>query len=341
MTRGRRALVLRPDRLGDMICALPAIDALGRADIRADILASRLNAPLLRGRPSAAEVFIADGKPLRRLIRELRSRRYDAVFALQSSARTHLTAGLSGAKRRVGYTGKRFHRLLTHTLPGGGPDEALHETERCLRLIEAAGIQAENRVPRLMLSEEEEAFAEKWLKERGLADGAFLIGAHPGASDPSRQYPAERFAQAVNAVAECAGGAARLVVFAGPADGAEARRLADAAALKTRLAEGLSIRQTAALMRRCGMLFANASGPMHIAGALGTPVAAVFGPTDPRRWGPVGSPSRVAEPSALDPNAEPRRRRQLARSRKIEEVSAEALIRAAASLYEEVASRRH
>lgn len=337
----RRILLIRPDRLGDMVCALPAVDALRAAcpDAKIDLLASPSNAPLAEGCPSVSEILLDGGEPLPRLIRRLRSRRYDAAFALQSSTRTHLAAGLSGARERFGYAGKPFHRLLTRTLPGGGPDEAVHETERNLRLVEAAGVQPSNRIPRLTLNEREHAFADEWLKQRGFDMNAPLIGAHPGASAPSRQYPVERFAFAADAVAERADEAA-LIAFAGPADIAEARRLVDAAATRAEIAQNMSIREAAALMSRCRLLFANASGPMHIAGALGVPIVAVFGPTDPRRWGPVGSVSRVVEPSALDERAGARQRRRQTRARRIEEVKAEAVAKAAVSLYEETESAR-
>ncbi len=332
----RRILLIRPDRLGDMVCALPAIDALRDAfpDAQIDLLASPLNAQLIEGRPSVSEILLDGGRPLRVLIREMRSRRYDAAFALQSSTRTHLIAGLSGARERFGYTGKPFHRLLTRTLPGGGPDEALHETERNLRLVEAAGVQPKNRMPRLTLNEQEHAFADEWLQKRGLETNAALIGTHPGASDLSRQYPVERFAFAADALAKRADGAA-LIAFAGPADTAEARRFVEAAAARADIAQNMSIREAAALMSRCRLLFVNASGPMHIAGALGVPLVAVFGPTDPRRWGPVGSVSRVVEPSALNENASPRQRRRQTRARRMDDVKAEAVAEAAVSLYDE------
>ena len=332
----RRFLVIRPDRLGDMVCALPAIDALRAAfpDAEIDLLASPLNAALAEGRPSVSKILLDGGKTLPRLIRRLRSRRYDAAFALQSCARTHLIAGLSGARERFGYTGKPFHRLLTRTLPGGGPDEAVHETERNLRLVEAAGVQPKNQVPRLTLNEQERALAEKWLQKRGLETNTALIGAHPGASDPTRQYPVERFAFAADALAKRADGAA-LIAFAGPADAAEARRFVEAAATRAETALNMSIREAAALMSRCRLLFVNASGPMHIAGALGVPLVAVFGPTDPRRWAPVGSPSRVVEPNALNENASPRQRRRQTRARRIEDVKAEAVAEAGINLYDE------
>ncbi len=337
----RRILLIRSDRLGDMVCALPAIDALraARPDAKIDLLASPLNAQLAEGRPSVSEILLDGGEPLPRLIRRLRSRRYDAVFALQSCARTHLIAGLSGARERFGYTGKPLHRLLTRTLPGGGPDEAIHETERNLRLVETAGVQPSNRIPRLTLNEQEHAFAERWLQKRGLETNAALIGAHPGASDPTRQYPVERFAFAADALVKRADGAA-LIAFAGPADIAEARRFVEAAATRAEIAQNMSIREAAALMSRCRLLFVNASGPMHIAGALSVPLVAVFGPTDPRRWAPVGSVNRVVEPSALNENASPRQRRRQTRARRIEDVKAEAVAEAGISLYEQTESAR-
>ena len=143
---------------------------------------------------------------------------------------------------------------------------------------------------------------------------AALIGTHPrGQATRRANTLLSGLHSQRDALAKRADGAA-LIAFAGPADAAEARRFVEAAATRADIAQNMSIREAAALMSRCRLLFVNASGPMHIEGALGVPLVAVFGPTDPRRWGPVGSVSRVVEPSALNENASPRQRRRQTRA---------------------------
>ena len=124
-----------------------------------------------------------------------------------------------------------------------------------------------------------------------------LIGAHPGASALSRQYPVERFAFAADAVAERAEEAA-LIAFAGPADIAEARRLVNAASTRAEIAQGMSIREAAALIEPMPSAVRKCLGTDAYRGGVGrSDCLAVFGPTDPRRWGScrVGQPRCGAE----------------------------------------------
>lgn len=140
---------------------------------------------------------------------------------------------------------------------------------------------------------EQERKVEQFLRAGGDKP---LVVLHPGASCPSKRWPAERFAAVGDWLAERDG--ARVVVLTGP--GEESHGRAVAARMKVRPVEAFgafSLGETACLLRKASVLVSNDSGPVHIAGAVGTPVVSIFGRwgggLSPVRWGPTG-PSDIA-----------------------------------------------
>jgi hypothetical protein len=126
--------------------------------------------------------------------------------------------------------------------------------------------------------------------------GDRFLAVHPGSGSPRKNWPAERFERLVTRLAE---GRPWLLVR-GPADegsGASLERVAGAVA-----ASHLPLRHLGALLARAGAYVGNDSGVSHLAAAWGAPTVALFGPTDPAVWSPVGA--RVvalrAEDGAMD-----------------------------------------
>jgi ADP-heptose:LPS heptosyltransferase len=115
-----------------------------------------------------------------------------------------------------------------------------------------------------------------------------VIALHPGAGSPHKRWPAERFA-ALAARVSAAG--ATPLLLAGEADAEALRETQEALAprgLTVALARDLPVTHLAALLRRCACYVGNDSGISHLAGLVGVPTVALFGPTDPARWSPLG-----------------------------------------------------
>jgi ADP-heptose:LPS heptosyltransferase len=110
---------------------------------------------------------------------------------------------------------------------------------------------------------------------------------HPGASVPARAWPAQRCAEAVEALADAGG---TVLVTGGPGE-----RALTAAVAGTRgvdLGGATSLAQMAALLERCAVLVVGNTGPAHLAAAVGTPVVSLFSPVVPAvRWAPYGVPT--------------------------------------------------
>jgi heptosyltransferase-2 len=229
-------------------------------------------------------------------VRALRALRPDRAYTLTPSIRSALIAFLAGIPERVGEPGHPGRRwLLTRTAAEVRPP-GRHQAYDHLEVLGGAAseLTAPLESPRLIVSEERLDEARELL---GARHGSW-IGIFPGAArGPSKMWPAERFIElGRRLIAER--GVEILVLGAGREK-----------ELCRRVAEGIGdgaldlggrtpLTTLAALLRLCDAVVANDSGGMHVAAALGTPVVAIFGLTDPVRTGPTGGPSRVLQAGA-------------------------------------------
>lgn len=282
-----RLLIIHFGQLGDSVLSLPAVESLrqhyGRA--RMVVLASSSAAQIFRlaGFPEVWPVDRVGWKhaPARAaveipvLVARLYRERFDLSVDFHTFTETNLLAWAAGIPQRVAMLRptRGLPRLITHKPPMDDPDGAL--LDRYCSVLEPLGIEVKDRHPRLtppidavtaaqhrLAALEPEWHACEWL------------GICPGAGHPSRRWPAPRFVEAVRALREQAGLRFRAVVFAGPEELEET--LAPFAQLpEARILRGLSVPQLAAALTRCRLLLTNATGPSHIAAAVGTPVVTI------------------------------------------------------------------
>ncbi|MDR2613590.1 MAG: lipopolysaccharide heptosyltransferase II [Deltaproteobacteria bacterium] len=249
------------------------------------------------------------------LARVLRERRVSAALLWQHAFGAALTARLAGIPRRVGYARHGRSPLLTLAVRQGPEDLASHQVFGHLRLVSELGLPAPFSLPRLPVpaldapgvaaasrrpgpaslggpASPEDARAAASL----LGDGGFLLALAPGASYGSaKRWPAASFAAAARMLLEGRRGA-RAVVLGGRGELAAcedtARGLAGGPPCLN-LAGRTSLGECAAVLARADLALTNDSGLMHLACAVGTPVAAPFGPTDPVATGPLGARAAV------------------------------------------------
>jgi heptosyltransferase-2 len=220
------------------------------------------------------------GKMLR-----LRRRRFDLAFVLsgKTDIRHNLTLWLTGARRRVGfgYAGGGF--LLTDNVSPDLSDP--NETALTLQLLKHLNIPPVGYANLLRVPSEDQEFAAKFLYEAGVKEGDLLIGLHPGARVPTRQWGGDRFRDVARQVMERYG--AKILWFTDPAQPSVNSPNANF------IPVSLPLRQFLAVLSRCQLVVCNESGPMHIAAGLGVPVVAVFGPQYPEWFSPVGNRHEV------------------------------------------------
>jgi heptosyltransferase-2 len=165
-------------------------------------------------------------------------------------------------------------RVIAHDPHPGGGEHAARWLARAAEQI-VAGPWPEP--PVCKATAEEEQLAGEWC--RRLPPG--FVAVHPGSGSPAKNWPADRFAGALQAI----GAAGAYLLIEGPADAGAARPLQSGAAA---VARSLPPRVLGAILARARAFLGNDSGISHLAAAWGAPTVALFGPTDPAVWSPVG-----------------------------------------------------
>jgi len=283
-------LIVAPNWIGDAVMSLPVLSALRRhrPSDRMTILAPRGPAAIYRAAGTADAVwtrgnFLGD-------VLAARAARFDEAWLLPNSMRAALLAFFSGARRRLGYATDRRRALLTDALPP--PPRTEHQIRDYDALLAHAGVPPDPGPPTLPIPEPAARRAAEAVAAAGLpADTVILC---PGSAfAETKRWPPERFAALADRLRE-RGLAAAIAV--GPGEEA----LGHALARLTRepvpiLGPDLDPVELAAVFARVRAIVSNDSGPAHLAAAVGAPVVVFFGPTDPGRTAPSGSPVRVLD----------------------------------------------
>jgi len=298
----QRILVIRLDRIGDVVLSTPVLRALRDAYPSAFIAMMVRPAcrELLEGHPCLNAVILYDkdgrhrgiGSTIR-FARDLRRFRFDTVLVLHPSRRSHWIPWLAGIPARIGWN-RKSGWLLTRRVPHRKQEGAKHEAAYTLDLLRELGLTPPAPAPSIALHPDAARRIDALLREAALSTeqgGGPLVAIHPSASCRSKRWLPERFAHVADRLVELR--QARIVLVAGEADAPHADAVARAMRHRSlNLAGRLSLGELACLLRRCTVLISNDSGPVHVAAAVGTPVVALFGRNQrglsPARWGPVG-----------------------------------------------------
>lgn len=211
-----------------------------------------------------------------RAVRTVHAREFDLAFSARADIRENFMLWATRVRRRVGYAFGGGAFMLTDLAT---PDlHNPHFSQRWLRLLEHVGKSILTRDPHLGVSPERQKWARQFLAARGIQDSDFLVAIHPGARSVLRQWGQENFVDLANRLQSEF--PIKLVWFCDPgksvADDGPNAPLA------------LPLGQFMAVLSESRMFICNDSGPMHIATSLGTPVVAIFGPTEPTWFGPLG-----------------------------------------------------
>jgi len=305
-----RTLIIKPSSLGDVVQALPVLTAMREAHPKAHIawLVARPFAGLLEGNPRLDEVILFDRARFGRLgssvratgeflkfLDGLRQRKFTLALDLQGLFRSGFLAAVTGAPHRVGFKAAREMAALFYTDKVETPPEA-HAVDRYMMAARAIGLADPKATDHLPVREESRAEIRRRLAEEGFsAPGASVIVVAAHARWTTKQWPAERFAEVILGAHRSVGTRAVLVgsTAAGPTVETIIRQAAGARPINW--VNRTTLPELAALIAESRAMVTNDSGPMHVAAAVGTPVVAVFGPTDPGRTGPYGRGHHVLD----------------------------------------------
>lgn len=278
---GGRILIVHQGALGDFILALPAIKAIRQflQPVWLEIMGHPWILRLVERRYYAdgvTDVNMAEMAPLfqegahlpESMCKYFTS--FDAAFVFGKGVAFELNLRLVGVKR-------------VFIIPPF-PEERMHMVDHHLSSLMALGIRSDPTLPKIFLRQEDEEWAEAFLRQRRWAGG--IIALHPGAGSRKKIWPPLRFADVGRILAQNGWG---LLIIQGPADeevvGEVLRGLNGVPHLVLR---HLPLIRLGALLRNTSLFIGNDSGISHLAAALGVPTVAIFGPTDPLVWAPRG-----------------------------------------------------
>ena len=282
----QRILLLRIERIGDLIMALPAI-----RDVRAlapeaeiDLVVGAWNAELAAALPYVTRVLTMTPRWLARgdggesfpaLVRTAvswRRRAYDVAINFEPDIRTNLLLALSGARWKAGWTTGGGGALLDR---GRAYDTGAHTSANLRQLVaDVFSVQpSPSNLPLLVLPDRTREHAAHRLGRTGRP----LAGVHVSGGRLVKHD------------------GARILLTGSAGDRAMVDQVKAVLSADDVIdvAGEASLLELAALIERCDVFVTGDTGPMHLAAAVGTPIVAVFGPSDPRRYAPTGPADRV------------------------------------------------
>lgn len=286
-----------PNWLGDIVFALPAVQAIRQAFPTARItgIVRRPADDFLKHHPAFDTVlripYTKTDGPLApfRFARSLRKYRFDLSILFPNSIRAALMARVAGSRLRAGYNTEKRGWLLTHPVPRID-SRSLHAVDYYFKLAELFNAASLERRFDPVLSEEDVTRQKRFLNEQGM-DGACIVAVQPGASKPEKRWHAERFGEVCRRLVTERD--ARIVFLGSREEAGLIEDIRKACPPETTAAvTGLNIHDVLGILKNCRFLVANDSGIMNLTAMVGTPVVAIFGPGNVRTTDPVIEPEK-------------------------------------------------
>jgi predicted lipopolysaccharide heptosyltransferase III len=293
----KNILVIKLRYIGDVLLATPTLQAIKAAFPAAQLtmLVSRGTEDVLKENPHLDHIMVLDKGSLAaqwRFATDLRRRRFDMVIDLTDGDRSAFLSWISGAPVRIGFNDERRLRGWCYTKVVQADVAGGHRIERDLAALTPLGIGSTDKTPKLWLTPTEEEAADKLLTQLGVRADQPIVVLQPGARYWFKAWPSERFAELADHLASDLG--CQVLICGSREEQALAQRIHEAAKSRPiNMAGRAPLKQFAAIAKRAMLFVGNDSGAMHIATAVGTPVVALFGPSNPAEWGPRGGPVEV------------------------------------------------
>lgn len=298
----KNILAVRNDRFGEFLLNIPAFRALKRsyADAKLTLLVSPYVRELATCIDFVDEVIAWENtrhkfSEIYRFSKELKARNFDLCLIFNPSKELNIISFFAGIPIRAGYD-RKWGILLTHKMQDKKYLGQRHEIEYNLELLNLIGIQAEDKTLSLEI---DDGIIEKLFD---LEDRDNLLALHPFTSDSIKQWPIQNF---INLALKLEKELNKKVIIIGGQE-----EINKSLEYFGNLGNGIinmtgktTLKQLAALLKKCRLLISGDSGPIHLASCTGTPVIAIFKSDMPskssKRWGPWGKGHSVIEKSSL------------------------------------------
>jgi len=297
----KKILVMRYRFIGDTVLTVPFLKNLRKAFPAAqiDLMIEPFSGQVIEGCPYVDRIIPFEFKTIhtysaetergklegyRHYWRLIRESGYDAAFVLKRSLSSALLVLAAGVRRRIGFATEGRGLLLTDRVKYRQDQHEVQNFLDCLRVLD---IPVRDTALELWPTRENDYKVASLLGSAGWQYDDLKIIIHPAASLPAKQWPLDRFASVMAALRDRY--QARFIYTGAAGDAALYREIENRGPFNgLDLCGTMSLRENISVYRTANLFFGVDSGPMHMAAAVGTPVVALFGPTDERKWGPWG-----------------------------------------------------
>jgi heptosyltransferase-2 len=297
----KRILIVRTDRVGDVILSTPVIKALRDAYPGAYLamVVRPYTKVIIEGNPYLDEVILydKDGRQKSwfstlRFSRGLVKNKFDLAIVLNPSRRSNFIPFLAGIPKRVGYD-RKSGWLLTDRIKDTKSEGKKHEIEYNLDLVRSLGVHPGDTSTFMPIARESEKWVEAIFNKENIRPSDRLVVINPGASDNSKMWLPERYAQVADKLSEKK---MKVIILGGPGDEKICREVISSMHCPyINMVGNNNISQAASLLKRCSLFICSDTGPMHIASSCGIPVLAIWSRSQPGlsplRWGPHNTKS--------------------------------------------------
>jgi len=298
----QRILLVRTDRLGDVILSTPVSTAFKRTFPGSFVamLLNRYTADLVDGHSDVDLVILDDPKEqsLFSLVKTLRGHRFDTMVLLHPTGRLALAGRLAGIPLRIGTGYRAYSFLFNRRVYQHRKNSGMHELELNLQLAEAAGARLDDVHFNFTLTAEAYQRVSQRLHRFGLSIQSPYIVVHPGSGGSALNWPADSYHQLItrlhrelNLPVLVTGTASERPLIDRVTAGIESSVI--------RVDGKLPIKELAVLLKHARLLISNSTGPLHLAVAMGAEVIGLYCPIaacSPDRWGPYHRADSVLMP---------------------------------------------
>ncbi len=288
----KKVLIVRTDRLGDVLLTTPVSRALRETMPEAKIswLVRPYAAPLLENNPDIDDVLLDKGGSVLELIRQIKEQHFDAAIVAYPRWRVCWALWRAGVPLRIGPASKWYSFLLNRRLWQHRSQGEKHEADFNLELLGGLGLPFKRAQTRIVLTPAERESAKKTLASHRISFEKPIVFLHPGSGGSSQRWPLSHFMRLGDAFQSKG---KQVVVTGGPGEDYQNIMIDQMDRIPVFIAAGsVSLRELAALFSWASLIVSNSTGPLHMAVALGVPTVSVYSPIltcHPKRWGPYPS----------------------------------------------------
>lgn len=298
----KRILVVRADRIGDLINTTPLFRALKTRwpDAEITALVHPQSAPVLEHNPFVAAIWTDDAQGEHRgregfwrQVRRIREERFDTALVAMARTRWVAMVRLAGIPNRLASTWRPSNTIWgVRSVPHRRTRDGRHESDYALDMARVLGVQIAARefLPEVFVTDAETEQARAVLRGAGITGPPITV--HPG----FRTGPNLPIGTYQEIAAGLAAAGHPVIITGASAEAPDITAAFGDIPGVFNLAGKFDLRGLAAVLRECALFVGGSTGPMHLAAAVGTPVVAAFcrfPAVHPRRWGPLGNEHRI------------------------------------------------